>query len=139
MSVGEWHGQFHNRKKTGEVYWASASISPVRNAAGETTHFVAMYEDITERVHIAQALRASEERFRALIEASPLAIVGLDVQGIVRTWNPAATDIMGWTSEEAIGYLYGDLVVPAESQAEHRALRDRVIQGEGFTNMQVRR
>jgi len=139
MSVGEWHGQFHNRKKTGEVYWASASISSVRNAAGDTTHFVAMYEDITERVHVAQALRASEERFRALIEASPLAIVGLDVHGIVRTWKPAATDMMGWTSEEAIGYPYGDLAVPVEAQEEYHTLRDRVMQGEGFTNAQVRR
>ena len=45
----EWHGEFHNRKKNGELYWESASISPIRSPEGEVTHFVAVKEDITER------------------------------------------------------------------------------------------
>jgi PAS domain S-box-containing protein len=45
----EWHGEFHNKKKNGELYWESASISPIRSAGGEITHFVAVKEDITER------------------------------------------------------------------------------------------
>jgi PAS domain S-box-containing protein len=45
----EWHGQFLNRKKSGELYWESASISPIFNDQGGITHFVAVKEDITER------------------------------------------------------------------------------------------
>jgi len=45
----EWHGEFHNRKKSGELNWESASISPIRSPEGEITHFVAVKEDITER------------------------------------------------------------------------------------------
>jgi len=45
----EWRGEFHNRKRNGELYWESASISPIRSAEGEITHFVAVKEDITER------------------------------------------------------------------------------------------
>ncbi|BFM40766.1 EAL domain-containing protein [Synechocystis sp. LKSZ1] len=44
---GEWHGEFHNRKKNGEFYWERASISPIRNGQGEITHYVAVKEDIT--------------------------------------------------------------------------------------------
>ncbi len=44
-----WHGEFCNRKKDGSNYWELASISPIRNAAGEITHFVKASEDITER------------------------------------------------------------------------------------------
>jgi PAS domain S-box-containing protein len=138
-AAGEWRGQFHNRKKTGEAYWASASISTIRSAAGEANHLLAVYEDIADRVRVMDALRASEDRFHALIEASPLAIVGLDLDGIVRTWNPAAARIMGWTSEEAIGCPYLDLVVPADARDEHHALRERVMRGEGFTGVQARR
>jgi PAS domain S-box-containing protein len=45
----EWRGEFHNRKKDGSLYWASASISPIRDVDREITHFVAIQEDITEQ------------------------------------------------------------------------------------------
>ncbi|MFP4192704.1 MAG: PAS domain S-box protein, partial [Candidatus Hydrogenedentota bacterium] len=54
----EWRGEFLNKKKTGELYWESASISPIRDASGQITHFLAVKEDITERKHM------EEERFR---------------------------------------------------------------------------
>jgi PAS domain S-box-containing protein len=45
----EWRGEFHNKKKSGELYWESASISPIRDLAGRVTHYVAVKEDITAR------------------------------------------------------------------------------------------
>ena len=53
----EWRGEFSNRKKSGEVYWESASISPIRNAVGEITHFVKVAEDITAQKRAEEALR----------------------------------------------------------------------------------
>ena len=47
-SGGTWQGEFHNRKKCGKLFWESAAISPVRNAEGTITHFIAIKEDITE-------------------------------------------------------------------------------------------
>ncbi|MBL8059068.1 MAG: PAS domain S-box protein [Anaerolineales bacterium] len=63
---GEWRGEFHNRRKNGELYWESASISPVFDAAGKTTHFLAIKEDITAR--------KQEERQRAAIIAVSAAL-----------------------------------------------------------------
>ena len=48
-SGSEWHGEFHNKKKNGELYWESAVISPIRDARGTVTHFLAVKEDITQR------------------------------------------------------------------------------------------
>ncbi|MFO1475092.1 MAG: response regulator [Verrucomicrobiota bacterium] len=45
----EWQGEFHNRRKNGTLYWEMSSISPLRNARGEITHFVAVREDLTEK------------------------------------------------------------------------------------------
>ncbi|MBZ0092066.1 MAG: EAL domain-containing protein [Sulfuricellaceae bacterium] len=45
----EWHGEFHNRKKNGDLYWCLVSISPIKDGAGETTHLVAITEDISEQ------------------------------------------------------------------------------------------
>ncbi|KAF0216073.1 MAG: response receiver sensor histidine [Geobacteraceae bacterium] len=45
----EWRGEFLNRKKGGELYWESASISPIPDDNGIIIHFVAVKEDITAR------------------------------------------------------------------------------------------
>jgi PAS domain S-box-containing protein len=45
----EWRGEFLNRRKDGALYWEMASISPVKNAAGKITHYLAVKEDITAR------------------------------------------------------------------------------------------
>ena len=51
-----WRGDFINRKKNGEEFWESASISPIKNSEGEITHFVAVKQDITERKQLEEAL-----------------------------------------------------------------------------------
>jgi len=48
LSGEEWHGVFHNRTKGGEMLWELASISPIRDEAGNVTHFVSVKEDFTE-------------------------------------------------------------------------------------------
>jgi PAS domain S-box-containing protein len=46
-----WRGEFHNRKKNGELYWEWAVISPLLDTSGKVTLFVGVKEDITERKH----------------------------------------------------------------------------------------
>lgn len=64
----EWRGEFHNKTKTGDLYWESASISPIYNDLGEITHFLAVKEDISERKRreqLQEALLASANILRA--------------------------------------------------------------------------
>ncbi|MEI6305222.1 MAG: response regulator [Deltaproteobacteria bacterium] len=61
----EWEGDFCNRKKSGEIYWEHASISPVRDDTGEITHFVAVKEDITERRRVAEELQIAMQAAEA--------------------------------------------------------------------------
>jgi PAS domain S-box-containing protein len=56
-----WRGQFRNRKKSGELYWESASISPVRDRTGAITHFVAVKEDVTESRRLNDELRLAHD------------------------------------------------------------------------------
>ena len=53
----EWHGEFCNKKKNGELFWESASISPVRNTKGVIANFVAVNEDITVRKQFDEKLK----------------------------------------------------------------------------------
>jgi PAS domain S-box-containing protein len=64
-SGNEWKGEFHNRKKSGELYWESASISSILNEKGEATHFMAIKEDITERKRLIGELIEAREKAEA--------------------------------------------------------------------------
>lgn len=58
----EWHGEFHNKKKNGELYWESASISAIKNNMGEIIHYLAVKEDISEQKKINEVLISSKEK-----------------------------------------------------------------------------
>jgi diguanylate cyclase (GGDEF)-like protein/PAS domain S-box-containing protein len=53
----EWRGEFKNRKKSGEVFWCMESISPVKDEEGDTTHFVAVIEDVSDRKYAEDTIR----------------------------------------------------------------------------------
>ena len=69
----EWRGEFHNRRKDGELYWEAASISAIRNPEGAITHFLAVKEDITERKRLE---REVEERNREIGRTQSLTAMG---------------------------------------------------------------
>src|SRR4030095_13908515 len=66
----EWHGELLNRKKNGELYWESATISPIFNELKETTHFIAVQEDISERKQTEADTRRRADEFAALYETA---------------------------------------------------------------------
>lgn len=65
----EWHGEFHNRKKNGELYWEYSSISPIKDSEGNTTHFMAIKEDITHIKDVQQQLGQARDSAEAANKA----------------------------------------------------------------------
>lgn len=61
-SKKEWRGEFHNKKKNGELYWELASISPIINEAGEVTNFLAVKEDITHIKKMTEELISARNK-----------------------------------------------------------------------------
>ncbi len=59
-SGGEWTGEFHNRKKNGDLYWESALISPIKDSNGVVTHYLALKDDITEKKEMELHIREME-------------------------------------------------------------------------------
>jgi len=57
----QWRGTFHNRKKSGELYWESASISPITDEVGRITHFLAIKEDITKQKTLEEQVRQMQK------------------------------------------------------------------------------
>lgn len=105
----EWRGQIQDRRKDGELYWASEIITPLRNAAGEITHFLAIQQDITEQKRDKEALFESEQRFRQVAEMAGEWLWEQDQTGRYTFSSNAVEDVLGMTPEEVIGKTYLDL------------------------------
>ncbi len=52
-----WRGIFKNKKKNGQYYWGNGLITPIRNEKGQITHFLAIQEDITEKMKIEDRIK----------------------------------------------------------------------------------
>jgi PAS domain S-box-containing protein len=93
--------------------------------------------DVTVRLRREEETRASEERFRAVIESAPVAIVEVGLDSLVRLWNTAAERIFGWSAEEAIGRE--PLMVPPEHWDEFQMLLERIRAGDPYTGFETTR
>ena len=92
--------------------WSDAQIEVAEGLAA------AVITEIGLRSTVAVAARQAEER-QAIVAAALDCIVTMDADGIVRDFNPAAERTFGYSSEEAIGGLLGDLIVPPELRELH--------------------
>jgi PAS domain S-box-containing protein len=84
-----------------------------------------------------EEIQNAYEHHRALIEGSPTAIIDFDLEGRVRSWNAGATEIFGWTPDEAIGRF--SPVVPEEDADFFRANLRRIAGGETIRDLDVKR
>ncbi|KJU85432.1 multi-sensor hybrid histidine kinase [Candidatus Magnetobacterium bavaricum] len=109
-----WQGEFINKRKDGSLYTASSTITALSDQRGRVANYVGLQEDITQRKQMDEALRKSQQRLAFLVQNSPLGIIEWDINFRVITWNSAAEDIFGYTSEEAIGRLASELILPEE-------------------------
>ena len=84
-----------------------------------------------------EEIQNAYEHHRALIDASPVAIVDFDLDGRVRSWNAGAVSIFGWTSDEVIGRL--NPTVPDEELDFFRSKLALIRTGETVRDLDVRR
>jgi PAS domain S-box-containing protein len=100
---GEWRGEFHNKKKNGELYWESASISAITDEQGRITHYLAVKEDITARKRIEAQVRAAKDYAEKLFEVIPSAIFTVDLNSVITSVNDQMVKTLGYTREELVG------------------------------------
>lgn len=97
-------GEIRHVQERGETICLDGGDTP--------THAVGTVLDVTERVRAEEALRASEEKMRAISEASYDAIIVVDVNDTITFWNPAAEEMFGWKAEEVVGTPLHPLIAP---------------------------
>lgn len=95
------------------------------------------HTDVSDHKQTDEALQQAHRTLDALFQASPAGIIALDLDGKVTMWNLAAEHIFGWSKQEVLSRP--PPFVPPEKQEEFRALLHRVLSGEAFTGVEIRR
>jgi PAS domain S-box-containing protein len=121
-----------NYHKDGSELWVEISITPVADATGKYTHFVAIQRDITERKRTEEALRQSEEKYRLLAEATPQCVWIAQGDGQLDYCNQYWYDYTGLTQEQTLGSGWVSVLHPDDrEQALDRWNRAKEV-GEGY-------
>jgi len=112
--------------------WFLVRISPYRTGEDRIDGVVLNLVDVSERRRVQEQLRANDERLRAVAgNTKDYAIMTLDAQGRVTSWNKGAELIFGYAESEMMGEHFGRLFVPedlARGKPE-RELREARVTG----------
>lgn len=126
LKSGEvWKGEFHNRKKNGELFWELASISPIINDKGEITHYLGIKEDITVRKLSEKQLH----KFSKVVEQSPNMILITDLNYVIEYVNPSFSKISGYSQEDIVGRQYKFLKLAKADEPEYEELWTALREG----------
>ena len=143
LDTAEREGRFEAEgwrvRKDGTRFWANVVIDPIRDSSGTLVGFAKVTRDLTERRAAQEALRASEERFRLLVQSvTDYAIYMLDPVGRITSWNAGAERFKGYTADEILGenfsrfYSEEDRMAGVPSRALETAEREGRFEAEGW-------
>ena len=118
--------------KSGREIPIDDSAAPIRSAEGTLLGVVLIFRDITQQ---RRAQRA-QAWLSAIVESSNDAIVSKTIEGIITSWNPAATQLFGYAAEEIVG-KHIMTIVPLELHAEENDILARLRRGERIEHFET--
>ena len=121
-------------RKDGSRFWADVLVSALKDESGSVTGFAKITRDATDRRRAREAV----ESLAMIVASSQDAIIGMDVEGVVRTWNAGAERIYGWSEKEAVGRPIAFLAPPERRQELSDMLR-RLSRGERVDQFETQR
>jgi PAS domain S-box-containing protein len=111
-----------------------ATYRPDIASDGDVVGWVASISDISDRKDTEKALR----RFAAIVESTDDAIIGMDLSGIVTSWNNAAETLYGYSAEEVIGKNVS-ILIPPELFQDEREFLEKIQSGERVVHYETLR
>ncbi len=111
-----------------------ATYRPDLASDGAVIGWVASISDISDRKDTEKALR----QFAAIVESTDDAIIGMDLNGLITSWNNAARTLYGYSAEEVIGGSVSILIPPEHFQDERQILA-KIRSGESIVHYETLR
>lgn len=126
-------------KATGETFEANLSLSLLRDESTAVVGMAAYAIDVSAGKRAERALRASEERFRALVETTSDWVWELNREAVYTYTSPQVFASLGYRPEEVLGKTPFDFMTAEEAARNAEMFEKYVIQGESFENLETTR
>ena len=124
------HFETMRARKDGKILDVSLTISPVRNRDGHVIGASKVARDITQQMQAERALRASEERFRGLVETNPECVKLVAPDGTLLHMNSSGLALVGADCADAVvGKSVYDLIEPKDRD-RFRTFHEGICRGE---------
>ena len=120
--------EYADQPERGVTYW-DWTLAPIKDETGQTEGLILSLFETTQRKHIEQELKESEEKYRNMVEQAPDAIFRFDLKGTVTSCNLASLAITGFSEKELIGKLFSEFVPLVDSSKELFGLYDFLFAG----------
>ena len=127
-----WSGDYEIRHRDGSMLAVNITNKPLYDDGGHLDGIVGESIDISDRNRSERAVRL----LSAIVDGSGDAIVGTGIDGVILTWNSAATDLFGYSSREAVGQPVS-LLVAVERLSEQVEIRRRLLAGEATVRLET--
>ncbi len=116
-------------RKNGSTLQVRESARTVRDHTGETLYYEGTLEDVSERARVLAELQKSEERYRNIVELSPVGILTVDFAGRINSCNRALCDMTGYNQAEFLGKHFTRLpaVRPQDLPRYVRTFREIIV------------
>jgi PAS domain S-box-containing protein len=124
-------------RKDGSTVWVHVTVSPMWVPGEEPTHHIAVIEDVTDRKNAEETLKASEAKYRELVENANSIILRMDAEGRITFFNEYAERFFGYKLEEIMGRpVIGTIVPPSDSAGKDmiQMIASIAAQPERFAN-----
>ena len=113
------------KRRDGTVMWVQADGRAVMDSAGRILRHEVFTRDVTDRRRAEEALRTSEARKRAVLEAALDPIITIDEDGRVIEVNPATERTFGFPASEMLGRDLAEMIIPPALRAAHHSGLER--------------
>ena len=134
LAEGYWRGELDLRCKDGDTVRVDARATPLEESE-EGRRFISILREVGGPLW--NGLASSSVALAAIVQSSDDAIIGKDLDGIIRSWNRGAVAMYGYPPEEVIGKHIS--VLNPDRADEFRAIMERLRRGEHFDHFETQR
>ncbi|HEU0300169.1 MAG TPA: PAS domain S-box protein [Longimicrobium sp.] len=103
-------------RRDGSRLWASVVLTAIHDEQGKLIGLGQITRDLTERKEVAERYEESRQRYRSLFENNPDAVCSFDLDGTLRTANPAAESLIGYEADDLRSASFWSLVTPEDRE-----------------------
>ncbi len=123
-------------RKDGKYLWHIVRATVIKDENGKPKMWIGSHTEIQEQIALSETLsenlKRSNEQIQTILQHAPDAVISIDEDGVIQSWNPEAETIFGWKESEVLGKTLTETIIPEKFREQHKqGIKHYLKTGEG--------